>query len=170
MSSDGPTTVAERLAAARHSRDLRVDERRCGDVDYLAASGMASRSLGVGGSLIHLQAGAGPVAMSAAADSVKRLVRSMDARKGWRLKGEAVDRVAQLSLLHHIAPACPTCNGRKYVETPGTGRLSSCECGHCHGTGVRPLGRKHKDEISAVLAELARIEDAIQRSIARIVR
>ena len=170
MSLDSPVTTAERLVRARHSHDLSIEERRRGDADYLAAAGMATRHMRVGGSLLHLQVGGDAAALGAAELSVRSLVKAMSARRNWRLNGEATDRVAKLSLLHHIAPVCPTCHGRKFMEVPGTGRLSGQACGYCHGTGVRPLGRRNQDEVAAVLVELAMIESVVQRSVGRLVR
>ena len=163
-------TTAERLVRARGSHDLTMEERRRGDADYLAAAGIAARHMRVGGSLLHLQLGGGSMALGAAEESVRALVKAMNARRSWRLNGESVDRVAKLSLLHHIAPVCPTCHGRKFMESPGTSRLSGHQCGYCRGTGVRPLGRRNRDEVAAVLVELAMIESVIHRSVGGLVR
>lgn len=170
MSSDHQVSTAERLVRARHSRNLSIEERRRGDADYLAAAGIAARHMRIGGSLLHLQLGGGSMALAAAEESVRALVKVMSARRNWRLNGEAVGRVAKISLLHHIAPVCPTCCGRKFMEAPGTGRLSGQQCNYCHGTGIRPLGRRNQDEVSAVLVELAMIESVVQRSVGRLVR
>lgn len=131
-------TSAERLARARHSHNLRVDDRfRC-DADYLAAAGMAARTMRVGGALMRLES-SGAIAVPDAVDAVTRLVKSMNARRRWRLNGAAMNGLAQLALIAHIAPGADT-------QTP------------------------HRDELAAVVAELASIQAAMQRHIERLVR
>lgn len=42
-------------------------------------------------------------------------------------------------LLSWLDRACPTCKGRRWLETTGTGRFSTKVCGMCRGLGERRL-------------------------------
>lgn len=108
-----PATHLERLARARHSHNLRVDERCRGDADYLAAAGMAARTMVVGGALMRLQAGGGRSALEEALTGVRRVVKSMNAKRGWRLSGGAIERMAETAVLYHMMPALPVEHGRR---------------------------------------------------------
>lgn len=110
--TDGATS-AERLVRARHSHNLRVDDRCRGDADYLAAAGMAARTMVVGGALMRLQAGGGRSALEEALAGVRRVVKSMNARHRWRLNGPAIERMSEAAVLHHMMPALPVEHDRR---------------------------------------------------------
>ena len=96
-------TPEERLDRARHSHNLRVNDRcRC-DADYLAAAGMAARTMHVGGALMRLET-SGAAAVGDALEAVLRVVKSMNARRRWRLNGAAMRQLAELGILKHMAP------------------------------------------------------------------
>lgn len=105
--SEESTTHLERLACARNSHNLRVDDRFRGDADYLAAAGMAARTMRVGGALMRLQAGGGRMALDDALDGVRRVVKSMNARRRWRLNSSSIERVAEAAVAHYMAPSIP---------------------------------------------------------------
>ena len=100
-------TPEERLARARHSHNLRIDGRCRGDVDYLAAAGMAARTMRVGGALMKLES-SGASALPGAMDAVRRVVKSMNARQRWRLNGKAMESLTELALLKYMAPTAAT--------------------------------------------------------------
>lgn len=96
-------TPEERLDRARNSHNLRIDGRCRGDVDYLAAAGMAARTMRVGGALMQLES-SGASALPGAMDAVRRVVKSMNARQRWRLDGKAMESLTELALLKYMAP------------------------------------------------------------------
>lgn len=96
-------TPEERLDRARHSHNLRMDGRRCGDADYLAAAGMAARTMHIGGALMRLESSGAP-ALADAVGAVLRMVKSMNARRRWRLNGAAMQQLAESALLAHMVP------------------------------------------------------------------
>lgn len=96
-------TPEERLARARNSHNLRVNDRcRC-DADYLAAAGMAARTMHVGGALMQLET-SGASGLPGAVDAVRRVVKSMNARRRWRLNGKVMESLTELALLKYMAP------------------------------------------------------------------
>lgn len=101
--SEESATHLERLACARHSHNLRVDDRCRGDADYLAAAGMAARTMRVGGALMKLET-SGAAAVGDALEAVLGVVKSMNARRRWRLNGAAMRQLAELVILNHMAP------------------------------------------------------------------
>lgn len=111
--SEESATHLERLACARHSHNLRVDERCRGDADYLAAAGMAARTMRVGGALMRLRAGGGRMALDDALDGVRRVVKSMNAKRHWRLNGPSIERVAEAAVAHYMAPLLPVERDRR---------------------------------------------------------
>lgn len=80
-----------------------MDGRRCGDADYLAAAGIAARTMHIGGALMRLES-SGAAALADAVDAVLRMVKSMNARRRWRLNGAAMQQLAESALLAHMVP------------------------------------------------------------------
>ena len=110
-------TPEERLARARNSHNLRVNDRcRC-DADYLAAAGMAARTMHVGGALMQLET-SGASALPAAVDAVLRVAKGMNARQRWRFNGQSMKHLAELAVLHHMAPELA-------IETPYATELAA---------------------------------------------
>ena len=161
----------ERLSTAVHTSDLTVDAEHRTDADYIIALGVAcSRHSAVASPLMHLHLSGTNTNLRAAYNSVLSLAKRLNAKKGWRLNGRALDTVALQSLSHHVSPTCPHCHGRKFEVLEGTPTLSAEACKRCHGTGRRPVQKKHRDQIQQLITVLESIDEVTERAVARLVR
>lgn len=168
--SDRPSVI-ERLTTALNSSDLSFDVNHRGDLDYLVAAGIAaSRHGSVALPLLHVHYAGRPSDLNAAFRAVVGLVRRFNAKKHWRLAGHSIQTVALHALSHHVDPACPHCHGRKFEVQSDAPVLSTKMCRHCHGTGRRPVQKKHRDQITHVIAALESIDSITERAVARLVR
>lgn len=161
----------ERLSVAIGSSDLTADPVHRGDLDYIVALGFASaRHSAVAGPLMRLHLASSPGALKVAFQSVLGLVKRMNAKKNWRLNTRSIQVVALQALSHHVNPVCPHCHGRKFELMEGAPALSAKACKACHGTGKRPVQKKHRDYINQVITALEQIDDVTERAVARLVR
>jgi hypothetical protein len=161
----------ERLSVAVGSSDLTMDTIHRGDLDFIVALGIASaRNGAVAGSLMRLHLASTPAALKTAYASVLNLVKKFNAKRNWRLAGRSMQVVALQALAHHIVPVCQHCHGRKFELIEGAPALSAKVCKHCAGTGRRPIQKKHREQIIAVIAALEQIDALTERAVARLVR
>lgn len=168
--ADRPSAF-ERLSTAVHTSDLTVDPDHRSDADYIIALGVAgARHSAVAAPLMHLHLSGSHSNLRAAYNSVLALTKRLNAKKNWRLNGRALHTVALHSLSHHVAPICPHCQGRKFEVLEGSPTLSTEACKHCHGTGRRPIQKKHRDQIQQLIAVLESIDEITERAVARLVR
>lgn len=168
--SDRPSPL-ERLSVASSSSDLTVDPDHRGDVDYIVALGIAaSRNGSVASPLTSLHLSTSPTSMNAAFSAVLGLVKRVNGKRNWRLNGQSSQVVALHALSHHVDPTCNSCKGRKFEVMEGAPALSSTPCRHCKGTGKRPIQKKYREQIQAVLAMLEAIDETTQRAVGRLVR
>lgn len=171
MSSADRPSAFERLSTAVHTSDLTVDAEHRTDADYVIALGIAcSRHSAVASPLMHLHLSGTNTNLRAAYNSVLSLAKRLNAKKGWRLNGRALDTVAMQSLSHHVSPTCPHCHGRKFEVLEGTPTLSAEACKRCHGTGRRPVQKKHREQIQQLITVLESIDEVTERAVARLVR
>lgn len=168
--SDRPSTL-ERLSTALSSSDLSVDADHRGDVDFIVALGMAaSRNGSVAAPLTRLHLAGSATELKSTLRSVTGLVRRMNAKRNWRLNGQAVHTVALQALAHHIVPVCQVCQGRQFELQKGAPVLSTRICKACHGTGRRPIQKKHRDQVTQVISALEMIDNLTERAVARLIR
>lgn len=168
--SEKPTAL-ERLSVAMSASDLTVDVNHRGAVDYIAALAIAgTRHSAVASPMMRVHLAGRPDDLRAAFAAVLGLVRRLNLKKGWRLAGHSMQAVALHALSHHVDPTCPHCHGRKFELLEGSPTLSTKICRHCHGTGRRPVQKKHRDQINAVIAALEQIDSVTERAVARLVR
>lgn len=171
MKPEDRPSAFERLSTAVHTSDLTVDPDHRSDADYIIALGVAgSRHSAVASPLMHLHLSGTNTNLKAAYNSVLALAKRLNAKKNWRLNGTALQAVALHSLSHHVVPICPHCHGRKFEVCDGAPTLSAEACKHCHGTGRRPIQKKHRDQIQQLIAVLESIDEVTERAVARLVR
>ena len=173
MSSDSvKPTQFERLSLAHSSGNLTVGHSDLPnrDADYIIAGGIAGQRNRIGGAMMRMAdaptSGSAIVALKAVLSLVKHLAHV----RNWRLSGRATQRVAEESLLHHLAPACPHCHGRKFEVVVGSNRLGGKACKPCHGTGMRALSVRHGSQVFVVLSELQAIETVVERAVGKLMR
>jgi len=168
--SERPSAL-ERLSTAMSSSDLTFDPVHRTDLDYVAALSIASlRHSAAAAPLMRVHLANSPAALKTAYQSVLSLVKRMNLKKNWRLAGHSMHAVALNALSHHVDPTCPHCQGRKFELMDSSPTLSTKVCRHCHGTGKRPVQKKHRDQINAVIAALEQIDSITERAVARLVR
>lgn len=161
----------ERLSTALNSSDLTFDADHRTDLDFVAALGIAgSRHSAVASPLMRVHLAGRPDDLNAAFRAVLALVKRFNAKRNWRLAGTATQAVALHALSHHVDPVCPHCHGRKFELQDNSPVLSTKACKACHGTGRRPVQKKYRDQISAVIAALENIDSVTERAVARLVR
>lgn len=171
MKDDSRPGALERLSAAVNTTDLTVDAAHRTDADFVIALGIAStRHSQVASPLMHLHVNGTNTNLQAAYAAVLNLVRRLNAKRNWRLNGLNLKTVAMQALSHHVAPTCNHCKGRKFELQENTPVLSAKPCRACHGSGRRPVQKKHRDEINTVVAALESIDDVTERAVARLVR
>ena len=168
--SNRPSAL-ERLNIAMNTSDLTLDFNHRTDLDYVVAIGIAEARNGkVAGPLMKLHSTTSRLALKDAYKAVESLARSMNAKMNWRLNGQAIRTVSERALAHHIAPVCPHCQGRGFELQENSPVLSAKACKHCHGDGRRPVQRKHREEITKLIAVLESIDSMTERAVARLVR
>lgn len=163
-------SVFERLSVAQGSSDLTLDANHRGDLDFIIGLGMAARHSSAASPLMRLHIAATPAAMRSAYNSVLSLVKRFNSKRNWRLAGRSMHVVAVHALSHHVDPVCPACHGRKFELQEDAPVLSTKHCKACHGTGRRPVQKKHQEQISYVIAALENIDSVTERAVARLVR
>lgn len=168
--SDRPSPL-ERLSSALNSSDLTFDADHRGDLDYVAALGIAASRHGkVASPVMRVHYANSPGDLNSAFRAVVSLVKRFNAKRNWRLNAKSVQVVALHALSHHVDPVCQHCHGRKFELLEGSPTLSAKACRHCHGTGRRPVQKKHRDQIEHVIAALENIDSVTERAVARLVR
>lgn len=173
MNFDDPIkpTASERLMNAFASSDLSIKAGARKDADYLIALGLAQQhGRQVSGSLMRLSLAGNQADYRAAREGVVALTKRMNAERNWRLSGPSMRHVGELALAHHVFPTCPACNGRKWETPQGAPALSGVACKACHGTGDRPIQRRHNNHIRDVIEVLKSIDLVTARTVARLVR
>lgn len=171
MSDEKPSHL-ERLSVAQNTSNLALDpNRHKTDADYILGMGLAaSRSPACAAPLTHLTGASTQTEFKAAQEAVRKAVKHLNYVRNWRLSGINSNRVADLALAHHISPACPHCSGLRWQTIPGTPSLSGAPCGHCHGTGRRPIQRKFHDEIQDAIDYIVGVGITTERALARVMR
>lgn len=147
-------SLHERLASAFQSSDLSVDSRKRTDADFLAALGFAQQRRGVYGGAVRLLMSRSQADLKRAAREVTSLTMYLNAKGGWRLAPESCRAVAELAVRHYVDPACPHCHGRGRDVPEGAPYLGANLCKHCGGLGKRPIQKRWRNAIRAVLTEL----------------
>lgn len=161
----------ERLSSALNSSDLTFDVNHRGDLDYVAALGIAATRHGkVASPVMRVHYAQSPGDLNSAFHAVVSLVKRFNAKRGWRLNAKSIQVVALHALSHHVDPVCPHCKGRKYELLEGAPALSTKACKHCHGTGRRQVQKKYREQINHVIAALEMIDEVTGRAVARLVR
>ena len=170
--SDVRTTL-ERVTLAYESKDLGMvssELHRIKDADVLVATGIAASREGLSASIMSIHTGGNATSLNRSRESVLNLARKLNVKRHWKLDDATVTRVAELSLVHHISPACRHCHGRGYHTIPGAPALSSRQCSHCKGSRMHPIPKRHRDYILHVLAILARAESMMEYKIWKLLR
>jgi len=168
--SDEKVTVRERLLAAFTGTDLSVDTERRTDADYLIALGLAQQRAGrASGAAMRLQLTCADDYRKAR-DLVRDLAKKLNAKRGWRLTMAHAGHVGELALAHHVFPACPACDGRGREKPEGAPYLSGNICRPCHGTGKRPIQRRHQEQIRQVIEALEQLESLTEYHVRRFLR
>lgn len=163
--SDKPTAL-ERLTTAMVTSDLTVDPIRTLSADVIIASAVAqTRSGAVTGLVVNSRA-----TLRRALDSVHSIVVKLNLRRRWGLDDDQTRVVTKHALMHHVAPACPVCLGRRYEVAEGAPALSGCICRACRGTGRRNVQRKMHDEIIQTVAVLETLDQLTEDAIRRLLR
>lgn len=169
--SDEKRGALEGLASAMVSSDLRFKTEKRGDLDYLVALGWSGARLGNGASsVLALHLSHDKASLINALNYTTAIVRHLANKRGWNIKPKEWKSLAERALRYHVAPACPTCEGRKLRRIDGTPALSATVCRTCHGTGKRPYPIKHGREIAEVVYSLENINRVIEKSVRRRLR
>jgi hypothetical protein len=167
----GHSSVLERLGVAYGSSDLSFDSNHRNDLDFVVAAGIAASRYGKAASpVMRVHYANSPADLNFAFRAVISMVRRFNAKRNWRLNGKSMQVVALHALSHHVDPICPHCHGRKFELIEGAPALSARACRHCHGTGRRPVQKKHREHIEAVISALEQIDAVTERAVARLVR
>lgn len=168
--SERPSAI-ERLSAALNSSDLTFDVNHRGDLDYVAALGIAaSRHGNVASPVMRVHYANSPSDLNSAFKAVVSMVKRFNAKRNWRLNPKSIQAVALHALSHHVDPTCTHCHGRKFELMDGSPTLSTKACRVCHGTGRRPVQKKYREQINYVIAALESIDEITERAVARLVR
>lgn len=156
--------IAEQYLSATNSTQLAIDAEHACDADKLLAAAYATagdprRSLAL--DVYRLRATADMRGARSIAErmAVEVMNRSKPAGINRRLpKPPTISRVEAIDLCIVVLKwwhmqTCPACHGRRHPVIPGTPHLDPTRtCGHCNGTGIRPL-RKHVKANHLKLAE-----------------
>ena len=161
-------TEQEWLHRAFHSSDLSLRPGKRGHADHLIALGLAGRAAGgPAAALMRANPASTPTELRAALRSAMVLAKRVSAKRGWRLSGKTLLRVAEMALAHHIYPACLHCHGRGYETMPGAPALSDRACPHCGGSGRRPVQKRWRSEITELIAVFERIDSVAAAAVAK---
>ena len=167
-SNDSRPSPLERLTTAMSTSDLTMEHHRRRDVDYILASGMAqARTQSATGGLHMISTRRG---LRRAFDSVLALVVRLNVKRSWRLTEDELKVVTKQAVMHHVAPACLSCQGRGWEVAEGAPALSGRICKPCRGSGKRPVQRKMHDEITQVIGVLESIDQVTEDAIVRLLR
>lgn len=173
MRGDAPRSTLERVTLAYESKDLGMVSSELNlikDADVLVATGIAASREGLSASIMSVHTGGNVTSLKRSRESVLGLTRKLNAKRHWKLDDATVTRVAELSLVHHVSPACRHCHGRGYHTIPGAPALSSRQCSHCRGTQLHPIPKRHRDNVLQVLAILARAESMMEYRVRKLLR
>lgn len=158
------TSIAERYLSATNTGQLAVDPEHACDADKILAAAYATagdprRSLAL--DVYRLRATSDLRGARSIADrmAVEIVNRSRPGGINRRLpKPPTISRIEAIDLCIVVLKwwrmqTCPACHGRRHPVIPGTPHLDPTRtCGHCNGTGIRPL-RKHVKANHMRLAE-----------------
>lgn len=143
------TSIAERYLTATTSSQLGHDPNHVCDADRLLAAAYATagdpfKSLAL--DVYRLRATASMAGSHSIAERMAgKVVNKSRPKRGGKpevSRIEAVDLCLVVLKWWHMQ-ACPVCEGRGHPHIPGTPLLDTArQCGHCDGTGIRPL-KKH---------------------------
>jgi hypothetical protein len=131
----------------------------------------AAAIVGLGASITRLQTTTSRLTVTQARDSIAALVRKLNEVRRWRLSDKHVERVAESTLLLHLHPTCPYCNGQKHeliADTPV--QDVKRPCARCAGTGNRPMPRRNPAEVAYVLNVLGIIQGLTERAVEKRMR
>jgi hypothetical protein len=118
----------------------------------------------------------GMKSLNDARSALSAFVVGMAGRDGLELSADDLARLVGRILDQFLDPLCATCQGVRFKVVQGTGRLSSVVCGHCRGSGRRPLkfgGKTPRREViftRFMLAELDRKTEAVSRRMSKFLR
>lgn len=166
-------TTTERVARAYDSTDLSSESyqlNRIKDVDVLTATGIAASREQLASAIMGVYSAGTATSLRRARESVLVITQKLCARRGWGLDDEAITKVAMLSLVHHVAPACRHCHGRGYHTIPGAPALSNRQCSHCKGTGKHQIPKRQREYVLQVLSILERSESLTEHHIRKLLR
>ena len=159
-------SVLEGLASAMVSSDLRVKDDKRGDLDYLIALGCSGRRLKAGASsVLALHLAHDKASLIDALRFTLGVVKQLNMKRGWKLKPAEYKPLAEKALRYHVAPACPTCEGRKFKKIDGAPKLSGAPCNTCHGSGRRPYPLRNGREIAEVVYALEDTTRVIEKAV-----
>lgn len=156
--------IAEQYLSATNSTQLAVDAEHACDADKILAAAYATagdprRSLAL--DVYRLRATADMRGARSIAERMAVEVMNQSKPDGIRrrlAKPPTISRVEAIDLCIAVLKwwhmqTCPACHGRRHPVIPGTPHLDPTRiCGHCNGTGIRPL-RKHVKANHLKLAE-----------------
>ena len=128
----------ERLSRAQTSKSLRQRGYADGDVDVVAASGLAQAQAKTQLKALMARARWDVAKAHQLIKPMAALIRTKCQQSRWRLRGQRdMERLAALAIHLWREPNCPSCGGRKF-ERLGQ-MLSDVPCQTCDGTGQRPI-------------------------------
>lgn len=135
MKSREPVTVAERVAHAASTGNLKMELTKGCDADVITAMGWVGRQNPLGAAL--LREGVTPGTVRTAVLEAERFAEKVFQR--WKLgRGSGFrSRFAREAVKYWQSPVCHECNGVKYQVVQGTPMLSGLACKGCKGTGYR---------------------------------
>jgi hypothetical protein len=163
--------VRERLVNAFQSSDLSIESGVRKDSDFLIALGLAQQNgRRVSGSLLRITMEGRQADYRSARQAVVEMTKRINDERCWRLSGPNCRLVGELALAHYIFPMCHHCEGRKFDLIPGTRSLSATPCQACHGTGERPIQRKHNNHIRDMIELLKQVDGATVAAVRRLVQ
>ncbi len=158
-----PDVFESHLRAAASS-DLTPLETRC-DVDLLTAAGFVAQNHPLGVALYKAKFQGDTEHTHYILHQVYLIARRY--MESHRIRGNSLD-VAREVLVWFVNDTCPHCEGRKLTLIPDTSRLSAKPCGHCHGSGIKPLAAgEHYEARRHVAMQCEILIDAVHTALRR---
>lgn len=132
-------TVLERLAGAKQSTDLSHKKDRCA-VDYVGALGAAGIERPVGSALLDADLTHDRETVKRAYREAERLAVGLGRRRNWLMTPQKLHHITTEALRLYLAPACPTCKGRKFTGVDTAPAVAWKDCPICKGSGYSRPG------------------------------
>lgn len=139
--------IPERVASALHASDLTMNLGRACPPDVLVAMGYVGRRNRVGVAMVREQLSVGEVGRIAREEVASYCLRSVIPYCDEEKPAEWWHAFCTSVVAHWLSPTCPSCEGRKYLVTPGTPHLSTHTCHQCNGTGEKKPPRIKRESM-----------------------